>query len=686
MAEKKVIELEIETNLGSLKSQLKQAQIEVQTLADKFGATSVQAVEAAKKAAILKDKIGDAKTLTDAFNPDAKFKALTGTLTGVAGGFSVVTGALGAFGKQNQDVEKALLKVQSAMALASGAQAIGESVDSFKQLGAVIKATSIFQAAYNFIQTGSITANTESAVAKVVDAEATVAQGVATVATTTATTGASVALKVLRTALISTGVGALVVGLGMLIANLDKIMNFFTGAADKSKKYGDATKKSTVELHKQVTANERVSEALKTKNGHEVAMAKASGASTEAIRKLNLKHADEEISLEKASLATARNTLEKEKNTLANLINAGATDEIIQKQRELVTESRKNVQEEIKDLKDAYLNKKEVANANQVERRQEQTDARKDAIDANKEANQKDIDLLNEQNAVISKADADAKRNAIQTKNETQQLLENISEQNYQNTLNDQQKEELAVNDKYFNLETLATGNKDALAEIEIAKMNELNDLNLKYQDLDYKKKQEAALKLKEAAKKTSEEEIKDAKVLAEQKTAIQMQGLDTALQGISLIKGLFEKQKGVQKASVIAESAIGIAKMIISNKIANAGALASPANIALPGSAAPIIAMNNISTGIGIAANIAATAKALKALGGGTAPSTTLGGSGGGATSVMSPSFNVVGNSGLNQLGQLQQKPMKAYVVSSDMTTAQSLDRNRIENATLVQ
>ena len=93
MAEKKVIELEVNSNLGNLKQQLKQAQLEVQTLADKFGATSAQAVEAAKRAAELKDKIGDAKSLTDAFNPDAKFKALSGSLTGVAGGFSVVTGA-----------------------------------------------------------------------------------------------------------------------------------------------------------------------------------------------------------------------------------------------------------------------------------------------------------------------------------------------------------------------------------------------------------------------------------------------------------------------------------------------------------------------------------------------------------------------------------------------------------------
>jgi hypothetical protein len=217
MAEKKIIELEVKDNLGNLKQQLKQAQIEVQNLSEKFGATSKQATGAAKSAVELKDKIGNVKTVTDAFNPDAKFKALSGTLTGVAGGFSVVTGALGAFGKQNEDVEKALLKVQSAMAIASGAQALGQSIDSFKQLGAVIKSTSVFQAAYNFVQTGSITVTAESTVAKVADAQATVAQGTATVATTAATAGASVALKVLRAALISTGVGALVVGLGLLI-------------------------------------------------------------------------------------------------------------------------------------------------------------------------------------------------------------------------------------------------------------------------------------------------------------------------------------------------------------------------------------------------------------------------------------------------------------------------------------
>jgi hypothetical protein len=56
----------------------------------------------------------------------------------------------------------------------------------------------------------------------------------------------------------------------------------------------------------------------------------------------------------------------------------------------------------------------------------------------------------------------------------------------------------------------------------------------------------------------------------------------------------------------------------------------------------------------------------------------------GGGAAATMTPQFNVVGNNGINQLAQLQQQPVQAYVVSGEVTTAQSLDRNRVQNATL--
>jgi hypothetical protein len=188
-------------SVGSLKQQLREAQNEVTALSEKFGATSKEAIEAAKRAAKLKDAIGDAKALTDAFNPDAKFKALTASLSGVAGGFAALQGAVGLFGKQTEAVEKTLLKVQSAMALSQGLQAVGESIDSFKQLGAVIG------------------------------------------------NSVSKAFGTLRSAIISTGIGALVVGVGLLIANFETVkkvvLNFIPGLGKLADFVGNLVTKFT---------------------------------------------------------------------------------------------------------------------------------------------------------------------------------------------------------------------------------------------------------------------------------------------------------------------------------------------------------------------------------------------------------------------------------------------------------
>ena len=52
----------------------------------------------------------------------------------------------------------------------------------------------------------------------------------------------------------------------------------------------------------------------------------------------------------------------------------------------------------------------------------------------------------------------------------------------------------------------------------------------------------------------------------------------------------------------------------------------------------------------------------------------------------IQPPSFNVVGASPINQLTEAiagqKQEPVKAFVVASDVTTAQELERNRIKTA----
>jgi len=162
-------------SVGSFKKQLRDAQNEVLTLSDKFGAASVQATNAAKRVAQLKDAIGDAKALTETFNPDKKFVALGGAIQGITAGFSTYQGLLGLVGENGKEVEQVLLKVQAAMALQQGISGIAGALDSFKLLKTELIG------------------------------------------------GVTKAFGTLRAAIISTGIGALAVALGYVVANFDSV-------------------------------------------------------------------------------------------------------------------------------------------------------------------------------------------------------------------------------------------------------------------------------------------------------------------------------------------------------------------------------------------------------------------------------------------------------------------------------
>ena len=184
---------------------------------------------------------------------------------------------------------------------------------------------------------------------------------------------------------------------------------------------------------------------------------------------------------------------------------------------------------------------------------------------------------------------------------------------------------------------------------------------------------------------------LEQEKALADGKKAIQEATLANIEGGLGLLKTLFEGNEAIQKGLIIGESAVGIARIIIGTQAADAAdtaaaALMGPFGV---GYLATKKVLNRVSAGIGIASNIAATSKALSALGGGGAPSAGAGvGSGGGGSVAMPPNFNVVGASSTNQLAQTigdqQSMPVQAYVVSNDVTTAQALDRNIIKGASL--
>ena len=290
----------------------------------------------------------------------------------------------------------------------------------------------------------------------------------------------------------------------------------------------------------------------------------------------------------------------------------------------------------------------------------------------------------------------------------SEQIANSISLQKEKVALNQSEQEginALSIEQKKFNEELQKDevkklqqqrANLEEEKNIELTRLqNNINIATLGTQarvdaELEYAtKKQEIDNALILNATQTKEKLLEQEKATAEGKKAIQEATLANVESGIGLLKGLFEGNQDVQKGLILAESAMGIARIIIGTQAADA---ADTAAAALMGPAGvPYLAtkkiMNKVSAGLGIAANIAATSKALSALGGGGAPSG--GGAGGaGGTGGGAPQFNVVGQGGANQLaqslGNQEQQPVQAFVVAGAVTTGQALNRNIINNASM--
>jgi hypothetical protein len=194
----------------------------------------------------------------------------------------------------------------------------------------------------------------------------------------------------------------------------------------------------------------------------------------------------------------------------------------------------------------------------------------------------------------------------------------------------------------------------------------------------------------KEYTEAIIEQEIKirDAKIAAiEAINTARNAELDTIQNGLNFLKMAAEENLKLQKALVVAEAAQGIARIIINTQAANAKANLIPG----PPVSFGIIALNRINAAIGIASTMKSSQTALKAIGKGgsiAGSSVSLSSSSGSSrgTESQAPAFNVVGMSGTNQIADVfasqNQKPVKAYVVANDVTTAQSLQRNIVKGA----
>jgi hypothetical protein len=657
----------------SLRTQLREAQAEVATLSEKFGATSREAVEAAKKAAELKDRIGDAKSLTDAFNPDAKFKALTGALTGVAGGFSVVTGLMGTLGTESKEVEGAILKVQSAMAIASGAQAVGESIDSFKQLGAVVKSFSLVQ--------------------KITTA----------------------AQWLWNAAMAANPIGAIVAVVVALIAAGYALVKMFMSSSDASKKAEAANKALNKELENQVKSQKAAAQEAELSRDLQLGLAKASGKSAAEIRKLAVELANQEVA-QKLANAQSLYAIAIEAQRRAGL--EDASDQI--------KETAKNAIKEYNDaneaLKTSVLNRRKLIIQNRIAETQEATDARQKAAEEAKKANDDAIANQKKHNEELRKTEQDRLKNISNLEEDYLKDLQNLNAKSDQEKLDLQKQRELAeinsltktakekenllrlFDEKYFTLQQELDAKN---AETKRLKLEEETKLRIEKEDSEWQRYQELTLQksdydklvltqkyeseylaaegnaaLQTELKKKLEKDLGDiddkAKEEAKQKEQALLDAkLAFAQQGLSLVAEIAGKGSKIGKAVAVAQATISGIEGV---QNAYSTAQKSPITIGFP--AYPVVQAS--LAGVFAALQIR---KILSTNVGGASSGSSVGGGGGGGSAPAPPQFNIVGQSSTNQLSQTiagqQNRPIQTYVVGNQVSTQQSLDRNAVATST---
>jgi len=114
-----------ETIAGSqrLTTQLRGMKEELSRMDQAGQAGSKAFVKLSVEAAKLEDQIGNTARVVRTLASNTKnIDAVVGAVTGLASAFSVAQGAAALLGGENQDLQKALLKVQAAMAIATGLQ------------------------------------------------------------------------------------------------------------------------------------------------------------------------------------------------------------------------------------------------------------------------------------------------------------------------------------------------------------------------------------------------------------------------------------------------------------------------------------------------------------------------------------------------------------------------------------
>ena len=551
---------------------------------------------------------------------------LGSALNAATSGFAATQGAIALFGKENEELNETLVKVQGALAIQQGIQGLS---DAYKELSIGTKLAGAAQSTFAFV-----------------------------------TGAASTAMKVFRLALVGTGIGAIVIAVGALIANFDKIAPVVKKAINFALKPLKAIIDAIVDSYYAVTDALGITSKAERQREKQAkinaANAKARAAREKKEAEQRQKDLEKEIELQKqVSEAEQRRfdrkirLLESEGKSTIRLRKERARQALEEAKRldRLAQEQVffKNIyQGQVQEAQIAYNDILKEERDYYKQRRQNAEQFRKDQAEI-------EFGIVDDEIALLAE-------------------LDKIRQENEDRFKTEQEKELDEVERKYDKLEAMAYGNAEALEEIEIARLNEKNDIELKYAEEAYNAQKALDDKAEEDRKAREAKEKADAKALAEYKIGVAQQSLTAIADIANLFAKGNEKQ---QKRAFQVQKAVGIAQATINTAQAITKVFAETTDFTPTQS---LRIANAVGIGLAGAAQIASIASQQFTGGGDLETPSDIGG----GAEVQAPQFNVVGDAGINQLAQLQQTPTMAYVVSGEVTSAQALDRNRVTNATL--
>jgi len=242
----------------SMKSEIRELTVAAQQAVMQFGEFSPEAVRAEQALAGARDRMEDFNDRVAAVNPD-KFAQINTVVQGVARGFQAAQGAMALFGNDSKDLEKTMIKLQGAMALAEGLEGLGKVQQQFSALANTIKG-------------------------KVVQAFST-----------------------LRGAITASGIGLLAISLGYVVANFEKVSSAITNAIPGLAKFGELVGQLvqnftdfigvTSEGERQLAAFTKTVEANKTSIQGQIDVLNAQGNQEEKIFDLREQLIDQDIAL-----------------------------------------------------------------------------------------------------------------------------------------------------------------------------------------------------------------------------------------------------------------------------------------------------------------------------------------------------------------------------------------------------